>query len=127
MPRYFNLEEASRTLDVIRPMMEEVVTICRKIIADQPEIWPAIERSVGNGGNPALNKLVREFERLDELLHRVQETGVLIKDIEIGLLDFPALRNDKEVYLCWKVGEDRIAYWHEIEAGFAGRQPIESF
>ena len=127
MPRYFTFQEASQTLEFIRPLMEEVVTICRKIIADQPDIWPAIEKSAGNGGNPVLNKLVDSFEQLDDLLHRVQATGVLIKDIETGLLDFPALRNEKEVYLCWKVGEERIGYWHEVEAGFAGRQPIESF
>lgn len=127
MPRFFTLEEASKTLEIIRPMMEEVVAICRKIITSQPEIWPAIEKSAGNGGNPTLNQMVPDFKRLEELLHRVDELGVLIKDIEIGLLDFPALRNEKEVYLCWKVGEEKIEYWHEVEAGFAGRQPIESF
>jgi len=127
MPRFFTLPEAAITLEIIRPMMEEVVTICRQIIANQPDIWPAIENSAGNGGNAALSRLVPAFERLDELLHRVQETGVLIKDIEIGLLDFPALRKEQEVYLCWKVGEEKIGFWHEIEAGFAGRQPIEGF
>jgi hypothetical protein len=127
MARYFTLVEASKTLETIRPWMEEVVAICRKIIVSQPEIWPAIQKSAGNGGNPTLNKMVREFERLEDLLHQVQDAGVLIKDIEIGLVDFPALRSDQEVYLCWKVGEKKIDYWHEIEAGFAGRQPIESF
>jgi len=51
MPQIFTLEEASKTLEVIRPLMEEIVMISRKIIANQPEIWPAIEKSVGNGGN----------------------------------------------------------------------------
>ena len=127
MPRYFTLQEASGTLETIRPMMEEVVRISQKIIASQPEIWPAIERSVGNGGNATLSKLVWDFEKLDDLLHRVQETGALVKDMSSGLLDFPAMRNGQEVYLCWKVGEERIEYWHEIEAGFAGRQSIEEF
>ena len=127
MPRYFTLPEASEALETIRPMMEEIVTISQKIVANQPEIWPAIEKSAGNGGNPTLSKLVRDFERLDDLLHRVQSTGALIKDMASGLLDFPALRNGQEVYLCWKVGEAKIEFWHEIEAGFAGRQPIEDF
>ena len=127
MSRYFTLEEATETLETIRPMMEEVVAICQKIIENQPHIWPAIERSAGNGGNPTMSKMVPDFERLESLLHSVQDTGAVIKDIEIALLDFPALRNEQEVYLCWKVGEERIGFWHEIEAGFAGRQPIESF
>jgi hypothetical protein len=127
MPRYFTLQEAQRTLEYIRPMMEEVVEICRGIIADQPEIWPAIERAAGNGGNAALSRLARDFDQLDDLLHRVQATGVLIKDIETGLLDFPALRDEREVYLCWKVGETSIEFWHDVDAGFAGRRPIESF
>lgn len=127
MPQFFTLEEASKTLEVIRPFMEEIVLISRKIIANQPEIWPAIEKSAGNGGNATLSKLVWDFEKLDNLLHRVQETGALVKDMSSGLLDFPAIRNGQEVYLCWKVGEEKIEYWHEIEAGFAGRQSIEKF
>jgi hypothetical protein len=127
MPRLFTLEMATVTLEFIRPLMEGVVEISRKIIASQPEIWPAIEKSVGNGGNPTLSRLSRDFDHLDDLLHQVQATGVLIKDISIGLLDFPALREEREVYLCWKAGEDEIGFWHEIDEGFSGRQPIETF
>lgn len=126
-PHYFTLEEADRALEVIRPLLEEIQVIRRKILEKQPEVWPAIEKSAGNGGNLALSRLVKEFERLDSLLHQVQDTGVLVKDLNTGLLDFPALRNGSEVYLCWKLGEARIQFWHEIEAGFAGRQPIELF
>lgn len=127
MPRYFTLEEANETLDLIRPLMDEVQQIRKKILEKQPEAWPAIEKSVGNGGNRALSSLVQDFEKLDALVHRIQKTDVLIKDINLGLLDFPALRNGREVYLCWQYGEGEIAFWHEVEAGFPGRQPIDSF
>jgi len=127
MPRYFTLEEANRTLDTIRPMVEEIQTIRLDILATQPETWSAIERSAGNGGNPAMSKLVKNFDRLDDLLHRIQNAGVQVKDINTGLLDFPALREGHEVCLCWKLGEGQIEYWHEIDAGFAGRQPIDLF
>ena len=70
---------------------------------------------------------MEDFDRLDKLLHRIFDTGAQVKDINTGLLDFPALREGQEVYLCWKYGEDQIAFWHEIDAGFVGRQPIESF
>jgi len=127
MPRYFTLEEANLTLETIRPMLEEIQRIRQNILATQPETWSAIERSAGNGGNPEMSKLVKSFDRLDDLLHRVQEIGVQVKDINTGLLDFPALRAGHEVYLCWQVGERQIEYWHEIDAGFAGRQPIGLF
>lgn len=127
MPRYFTLEEANETLNMIRPLMEEVQKIRRKILQNQPEAWPAMERSAGNGGNRALSNMVQDFEKFDALIHRIQETQVLIKDINLGLLDFPALKDGREVYLCWQYGEGDIAFWHEVEAGFAGRQPIDSF
>jgi len=127
MPRYFTLREANEALNIIRPIMDEVQAIRRKILASQPEAWPAIEKSVGNGGNRALSKMVQDFEKLDALIHKILDTGVQIKDISIGLLDFSALKDGREVYLCWKYGEGEIGFWHEVEAGFAGRKPIESF
>lgn len=127
MPRYFTLQEANETLNFIRPLMDEIQQIRRKILEKQPEAWPAIEKSAGNGGNRALSSLVQDFEKLDALVHRIQGTDVLIKDINLGLLDFSALKDGREVYLCWQYGEGEIAFWHEVEAGFAGRQPIETF
>ena len=127
MPSYFTLQEANEALIAIRPLMEEIQAIRREILARQPEVWPIVERSAGNGGSQAASELIQEFERLDVLVHQVQETGALLKDINIGLLDFPAWRDGREVYLCWKYGEVDIAFWHEIEAGYAGRQPIDNF
>jgi len=127
MPRYFTLQEANETLSIVRPLMDEVQSIRQKILEIQPEAWPAIAKSAGNGGNRALSNMVQDFERFDALIHRIQETDVLIKDVNLGLLDFPALKDGREVYLCWQYGEGEIAFWHEVEAGFAGRQPIESF
>jgi hypothetical protein len=127
MPRYFTLQEANEALTVIRPIMDEIQAIRGTILARKPEVWPVVERSAGNGGSQAASKVVQEFARLDALMHQVQATGALFKDINLGLLDFPALKNGREVYLCWKYGEGDIAYWHEIEAGYAGRQSIDSF
>ncbi len=126
-PHYFTLSEANAALDVIRPLIKEILRIRDEILARQPEVWPAIERSVGNGGNATLSKIADDFGKLDALVHKVLETGVQVKDINSGLLDFPAWRQDHEVYLCWKYGEDQIAFWHEIDAGFAGRRPIAEF
>jgi hypothetical protein len=127
MTQYFTLQTANHALTIIRPLMDEIQAIRQEILARQPDVWPVVERSAGNGGSQAASQMVREFERLDALVHQVQATGALFKDINLGLLDFPALRDGQEVYLCWKYGEGDIAFWHEIEAGYAGRQPIASF
>jgi hypothetical protein len=127
MPRTFTLQEANETLNMIRPLIDELQQIRRRILENQPDVWPAVAKSAGNGGNRALSDMVQDFEKLDTLVHRVQDMGALIKDINLGLLDFPALKEGREVYLCWQYGEGEIAFWHEVEAGFAGRQPIETF
>lgn len=127
MPRYFSLPQANEALHTIRPLMDEIQAIRRKVMSSQPEAWTAIEKSMGNGGNRTLSRMVQDFEKLDALVHQILDTGVLIKDINIGLLDFPALKEGREVYLCWQYGEGEIAFWHEVDAGFAGRQSIDSF
>lgn len=127
MAKYFSLDEANKALESVRPLMDELQALRQRILASRPEAWPAIEKAAGNGGNRAMSEMVREFEKLDSLVHQIQDTGAVLKDINLGLLDFPALRDGEEVYLCWQYGEADIAYWHEIDAGYAGRQPIETF
>jgi len=125
MPEFFTLNEARQALEMIRPLMDEVQVIRRRIVAQQPEAWPAMQKSAGNGGNLALSKMVQEFDKLDALVHRIQDLGAQIKDLNTGLLDFSALKDGREIYLCWKYGEDALTYWHEVDEGFAGRHLID--
>jgi hypothetical protein len=127
MPKFFTLQEANEALKLIRPLMDEVQVIRQKILDKQPETWDAIAKSAGNGGNRTLSRMVQDFERLDALVHQILDTGVQIKDINLGLLDFSAVREGREVYLCWMHGEEEIAFWHEVDAGFSGRQPLDNF
>jgi hypothetical protein len=128
MPRkFFTLQEANAALDAIRPLVEEIQAIRTVVLARSPDLWPALERSAGNGGSQTLSQLAQEFGRLDELVHAILEAGAEIKDLSVGLLDFPAWRAGRAVYLCWKRGEKEIEFWHEIEDGFGGRQPIQTF
>ncbi len=127
MSQYFTLQEANQMLISISAWLDEIKIIRSEILTHQPEIWSVMEKSAGNGGNLTLSRMVKTFDRLDALIHNIQDKGVIIKDINTGLLDFPAIKDGREVYLCWKHGEGPIAFWHEIEDGFAGRQPIESF
>jgi hypothetical protein len=127
MTRYFTIVEANTSLQIIKPLMEKIQAIRQNILAQKPEVWPVVEKAAGNGGSKAASLLVADFEQLDQYIHQIQATGAVLKDLNLGLLDFSAWRNDHEVYLCWKYGEQDIKYWHEIEAGFAGRQLIDTF
>jgi hypothetical protein len=125
MPKYYTLKEANETLHIVRPMLKEMMEIGEKIRARQPELWAMVQKSAGNGGNPELSRLLVEFDHLDALLHQIQDMGIEVKDLTIGLIDFVGLKDGREIYLCWKYGEGEIQFWHEIEAGFAGRQLID--
>lgn len=125
MPKYYTSKEANNLLEVIRPLVGEMMGIGEKIRDHQPEIWSVVEKSAGNGGNPELSKLLPDFDRLDAILHRLQDMDIEVKDLTIGLVDFPALHEDRVIYLCWKYDEDSIQFWHEVEAGFSGRQRID--
>ena len=125
MPKYYTPKEANHQLEVVRPMVAELMTISERIRAHQPEIWSVVEKSAGNGGNPTLSKMLPDFDRLDLILHQLQDMSIEVKDLSTGLIDFPALKDGRVVYLCWKYNEGSIQFWHEIEAGFAGREPID--
>jgi hypothetical protein len=125
MAKYYTPREANEALTIVRPMLAELMRIGERIRAHQPEYWSVVQKSAGNGGNSALSKLLPDFDRLDALLHKIQDMGIEVKDLTIGLIDFVAMHDGREVYLCWKYGEDSIQFWHEIETGFSGRQPID--
>lgn len=122
--RRFTLEQANAVVQAIRPLIAEILDIRQQIIARQEEIWPILARSAGNGGSKIATQVSREFQRLDGLVREIQATGAELKDINTGLVDFLYWREDREVYLCWRFGEDQIGFWHDLEAGVAGRQPL---
>ncbi|MBI5932683.1 MAG: DUF2203 domain-containing protein [Chloroflexi bacterium] len=125
MPHYFTFREANETLTIVRPMIRELMEISERIRIHQPELWAVAQATAGNGGNPALSKILPDFDRLDYLLHQINDMGIEVKDLSAGLIDFPALYEDRIVYLCWKFGEDRVQFWHELESGFSGRKWID--
>lgn len=95
------------------------------------EIQVRIQMMGGSELNPASiaeKKLLRNqnVERLKALVDNIQQSGCLVKDLDMGLVDFPALLNNQEVYLCWKLGEPRIDFWHGVSEGFTGRKRINN-
>lgn len=124
MPRYFSVEEANQVVRQIQPLLSEILEIRQRVLERRPELIPLLQKVRGNGGNRQASELVNEFRRLEELVGLIQASGAIVKDINQGLIDFPHWRDGREVYLCWQFGEDEIRYWHEIDAGYAGRQPL---
>ena len=125
MPKYYTPEEANNLLEIVRPLVGELMEIGQRVRSRQPEIWSVVEKSAGNGGNPELSRMLPDFDRLDVIIHQLQDMGIEVKDLGTGLIDFPALRDGRVVFLCWKYDEESIRFWHEVDAGFAGRQPID--
>lgn len=120
--QYFDWEQANAIVRAIRPIMAEIMVLRQSILEKQPELWPVIEKAVGNGGSRTASYAVETFQRMDQLVREIRATGAILRDINSGLVDFLALREGREVYLCWRYGEDQVYYWHDIDAGFAGRK-----
>jgi hypothetical protein len=130
--RHFTPDEANELLEEVRPAAEELVAHRRAWMEATAKGARLTSRIAGNGGDfdpqeprELEEELERELEAVAEAVQRLERLGVLVKDAERGLVDFPALReNGEEVLLCWQVGEDEIAFWHGLEEGFAGRKPL---
>jgi hypothetical protein len=102
-----------------------VLAARQRIVDAQAEVWPVLEKAIGNGGSKKAGELVEDFKKVENGVQAIQKLGVVVKDVNSGLVDFPALRKDREVFLCWQYDEPRVAFWHELDTGFAGRQPID--
>jgi len=131
--KLFSLTEAERLRSKIEPMLIEAMETRRKLAEFEGQLSSLAERIQRSGGL-AVNyeKTARariERNRLEESLQssveKIHETGCIVKDLEIGLLDFPSRLNNEDVYLCWRLGEDRIRFYHRQDEGFAGRKPID--
>jgi hypothetical protein len=128
---YFTPEEANEALALVRPLAEELVSHRRALLDAEGRRADLDRRIAGNGEALDARDLVdlearitREAAEVASCVVRIQDLGVLVKDLDRGLVDFPALRGGEEVLLCWHVGEDEIAYWHGLEEGYAGRKPL---
>jgi hypothetical protein len=131
----FTLAEARALLPRVRALAERMVERRRLLTAAQERRARALAHISGNGGDytpVALAGLAAEVEReataVARAVRELTELGVQVKDLDAGLVDFPALRGDGErVLLCWRLGEDAIGWWHREEDGFGGRRPIADF
>jgi hypothetical protein len=132
IPRHFTPKEANDELREIRPLAEELVAHRREQQRLQGERAALAAKIAGNGGGID-SQAIAELEQAEErervevarCVNAIHGRGAIVKDLDQGLVDFPALRDGEEILLCWRLGEDEVAHWHGLEEGFAGRKQLD--
>ena len=122
--RLFTIAEATALLPQLETFLTKAKNGRTVLLHTKEEITKACAKAQFGGGSVVGPRYISALEDLHENLQKIQELGVIVKDLEMGLCDFPFLLDGRIVYLCWKLGEDKIEWWHEITTGFSGRQAI---
>jgi hypothetical protein len=134
MPRFFTLQQAEKMLPDVASAIREAISVKNEYERMESESHSFSQRVAVMGGVRVdrsqflaqKNDLQQAASALKQAVEKVQEFGCLVKDLDIGLIDFPTLFQGEEVYLCWKLGEAGIGFWHGVHEGFRGRKPIDS-
>jgi hypothetical protein len=122
--RHYTLEEANSALPEVSGLIDRLRS-AREQLSDREAREALGEATPGNGGGEPARTISEGFIEIREALLELQAREVVLRDLDRGLVDFPSVRDGSEIYLCWEQGEPEIAWWHEPEAGFAGRQPVD--
>ena len=123
-PHYFTLEEANAIVKQIRPLMAELLKRRARVVSNRPYLHNIIEDLTSNTGNALATSIALDFFVIERLLEQIRAYGCVIKDINVGLIDFLTERDGREMFLCWRYGEDEIAFYHELHTSFNSRRPV---
>jgi hypothetical protein len=132
--RYYTIEEANHALPLVRMIVTDIVTKYAEVSERKARLDQIRKSRQSSGRGPhdlyreelvqVEQELDKEITRLQEFIEELEDLGVELKDISRGLIDFRSLMDGREIYLCWLLGEDEVGHWHELDAGFAGRQSL---
>jgi hypothetical protein len=133
MAKLFTLQEAEELIPSLQEWLPAAIDARKQAVEADAELRKIVARIQVMGGmelNPAHVSRFKHTKdqavrKLQDAIQNIEECGCVVKDLDIGLVDFPAMLGEQHVYLCWKLGEPRIEYWHGMDEGFAGRKPIE--
>ncbi len=120
----FTLEEANSLLPQVEELLDEMSLVREHILSGGADLESVLKHAGGNGGSKKSGEYILLLQRFNACLSTMQDFGCELKDLDQGLVDFPSLRDGRIVYLCWKRGEQDIRFWHDLESGFGGRQPL---
>lgn len=122
--RYFTVEEANECLPELITDISALLELKTELEKLHAKLTPFFEVIPSNGGSRDALLFMQAGDQFREIVERIQRRGCHLKGLDPALIDFPHMRDGKEVFLCWRFGEKEIGYWHEIEGGFAGRKPL---
>ena len=123
--RRFTLKEANRSLPLVSRIVADIVAAHNAATMLQAKLESSPNQQPKDAAGSE-RELEQKLERLQALVDELTEVGCELKDYSMGLIDFIGRHQSRDVYLCWKLGEEQIAYWHEMNAGYAGRQPVST-
>jgi hypothetical protein len=129
--KYFTVAEANAMLPLARAIVSDITQLARDLRERHDRLTrlkPSERVSVGQAYEEEIQQVTADFERdqdrMRDYVKELADLGVELKDFDTGLIDFPSQMDNREVYLCWRLGEEEVAHWHEIDAGFSGRRKI---
>ena len=120
----FTLDEANALVPQLEELLGDMIEMRDGLALKGQSLEPMLAHAGGNGGSKAGSEYALLLQRFQASLNIFQDLGCELKDLDQGLVDFPSYRDGKLVYLCWRRGEARIDFWHDIDSGFASRQPL---
>jgi hypothetical protein len=122
--RHFSREEANALLPQLTALLSQLQE-AKDELTDTEAHEALSEAASTNGGGEQGRQVGVAFLEVRRILETVEQAGIVLRDIDQGLVDFPALMGGREVYLCWELGEDEVGYWHDLEGGYGGREPLD--
>lgn len=122
--RYFSVTEANEILAEIKPLMAELLERRARVVRSRHEVASILSDLTSDMGSPEATVMAQDFDVIQQLIRRIQAYGCRVKDMNVGLLDFLSERKGREVYLCWRYGEEQIGYFHELHTGYNSRQRL---
>jgi hypothetical protein len=122
--RHFTREEANAILPHLKEMLLQLRN-AKDELTDADAHEALSEAAPANGGGELGRQVGVAFLEVRQLLGAIEESGIVLRDIDRGLVDFPAVIDGREIYLCWELGEDDVGYWHDLDSGYRGRQPLD--
>jgi len=122
--RFFTVEEARQLLPSLKELMGQVMVISHRLEEYRDLVQQLADSASSNTGGPEGTAYLDIVISLQSCLTQLQDTGCVLRSLQDGLIDFPHLKQGREIYLCWKYGEEDIRFWHEVDEGFAGRTPL---
>jgi hypothetical protein len=122
--RHFSRAEANAVLPQLTALLDQLRE-AKDELTDAAAHEALSEAAPSNGGGEEGRQVGVAFLEVRRLLETLEESGIVLRDIDRGLVDFPSVMEGREVYLCWELGEDEVAYWHDLDAGYGGREPLD--